>query len=53
MSKWIVFYDRNGKELTAYTEAETFAGEREATAELLAFEHGIQPEKITTKEVER
>jgi len=29
----------------------TLAGDR--TIELLAFEHGIQPEEITTKEVER
>lgn len=53
MRKWIVFYDSKGKEIAAYTQAETFAGEREATAELLAFEHGIQPEEITAKEVER
>lgn len=53
MSKWIVFYDSNGKELAAYTKAETFEGERKATAELLAFENGIQPEEITVKEVER
>ena len=53
MSKWIVFYDSEGKELAAYTEAGTFAGEREATADLLAFEHGIPPEEITTKEEER
>ncbi len=31
----------------------TIGGEREATTELLAFEHGIQPEEITAKEVER
>jgi hypothetical protein len=53
MKKWIVFYDNNGKELTAYTQAETFAGEQKATAELLAFEHGIRPEEITAKEVKR
>lgn len=53
MRKWIVFYDGKGKELAAYTEAETFAGELKATTDLLAFEHGIQPEEITTKEVER
>jgi len=53
MSKWIAFYDSNGKELAAYTEAGTFEGERQATAELLAFEHGVQPEEITAKEVER
>lgn len=53
MRKWIVFYDSKGKELAAYTEAETFEGEQKATAELLAFEHGIRPEEITAKEVER
>lgn len=53
MRKWIVFCDSKGKELAAYTEAGTFDGEQKATAELLAFEHGIQPEEVTTKEVER
>ena len=53
MIKWIVFYDSKGKELAAYTEVGTFSGERGATAELLAFENGIQPEEITVKEVER
>jgi hypothetical protein len=53
MSKWIVFYDSKGKELAAYTEAGTFEGERQATAELLAFEQGIPAEEITAKEVER
>ena len=53
MRKWIVFCDSKGKELAAYTEAGTFAGEQEATVELLAFEHGLQPEEITTKEEER
>jgi hypothetical protein len=52
MRKWIVFYG-GGKELAAYTEAETFPGERDATAELLAFEHGVQLEEITVKEEER
>jgi|GEM_PF-3523369 len=53
MEKWTVFYDGKGKELAAYTQAETFAGEQKATTELLAFEYGIQPEEITTEEVER
>jgi hypothetical protein len=53
MRKWIVFCDSKGKELAAYTEAGTFAGEQESTAELLAFENGIQLEEITIKEVER
>ena len=52
MRKWIVFYG-GGKELAAYTEAETFPGERDATAELLAFEHRVQLEEITVKEEER
>lgn len=53
MKKWIVFYDSKGNELAAYTQAETFAGEQEATTALLAFENKIQPEEITIKEVER
>lgn len=53
MRKWIVFYDSRGQELAAYTKAETFEGEWESTKALLAFEHGIQPEEITAKEVER
>lgn len=53
MREWIVFYDSYGKELAAYTKVETFEGERKATAELLAFENGIQPEEITIKEVKR
>lgn len=42
-----------GKELAAYTEAGTFAGEREDTVNLLTFENGISPEEITIKEVHR
>ena len=53
MKKWIVFYNSKGEQLAAYTQAETFVGEQKATTELLAFEHGIQPEEITAKEVER
>lgn len=53
MSKWIVFYDSEGKELAAYTETGTFAGERKATADLLSFEHGIPTHEIIIKEEER
>lgn len=53
MSKWIVFYDRDGTELAAYTESGTFAGELRATADLLAFEHRIPVDEITVKLEER
>lgn len=43
--KWKVFY-HNGKELCAYTMAETFTGEEEATKELLSYEKGINIEDI-------
>jgi hypothetical protein len=50
---WIVFYDSKGKELAAYTEDGTFAGELKATADLLAFECGIPAEEIVIREEER
>lgn len=46
---WVVFYDKNGKELSAYTMRGTFADERKATIELLAAEKGIPEEDINTK----
>lgn len=46
---WVVFKDKDtGRELCAYTIRGTFEGERAATIELLAFENGINPERITT-----
>jgi hypothetical protein len=53
MSKWIVFYDNAGSELVAYTAADEFAGERKATAELLAYERDIPISVIIIKEEER
>lgn len=53
MRRWIVFYDSTGKELAAYTEKGTFAGERQATADLLAHEHGISADEIIIKEEDR
>lgn len=53
MKKWVVFCDNKGKELAAYTAVGTFPGEQEATVSLLAFEHGIKPEEINIKIVER
>lgn len=47
MEKWEVFRDREtGQELCAYTIRGTFPGERAATVELLAAEHGIPQEQI-------
>lgn len=44
---WVVFTDPAGKELCAYTAEETFAGEMQATKELLAAEHNIAVEDIS------
>lgn len=50
MEEYIVFY-HGKKELAAYTLRGTFAGEMEATKELLAYENGISADEIrTTKE---
>lgn len=46
---WVVFYDKKGNELFAYTMRGTFAGERKATIELLAAEKGISEEDINIK----
>ena len=46
---WVVFYDKKGNELFAYTMRGTFAGERKATIELLAAEKGIPEEDINIK----
>lgn len=46
---WVVFYDKKGNELSAYTMRGTFAGERKATIELLAAEKGIHEEDINIK----
>ena len=48
MEKWIVFY--NGKkELASYTLRGTFPGELRETAELLAYEKGINSSDIKVK----
>lgn len=48
MEQWAVFRNKEtGRELAAYTIRGTFAGEAEATADLLAAEHGITREQIT------
>jgi len=47
MEQWAVFRDKEtGQELAAYTIRGTFAGEAEATADLLAAENGLAPEQI-------
>lgn len=48
MEQWAVFRNREtGEELAAYTIRGTFPGEAEATAGLLAAEHGLTPGQIT------
>lgn len=44
---WVVFTDPAGTELCAYTLEGTFAGEMQATKELLAAEHNIAVEDIS------
>lgn len=46
MVQWIVFRNQNGKELCAYTVHSTFAGEMQATREMIAYENGIDPNSI-------
>lgn len=45
--QWLVFY-HGEKELAAYTLRGTFAGERQATIELLASENGVSEDEIRT-----
>lgn len=51
MSKeqWVCFYHPDGRFLGGYTLTGTFAGEAQATKELLAAENGIQPHEIKTQ----
>lgn len=44
--RWITF-NIDGKEIAAVTIKGTFPGEIKATAELLAYERGVDPTKIT------
>ncbi len=52
MEEYIVFYHKE-KELLAYTVRGTFAGEAEATKELLAYENGIAVQDIRTAHEKR
>lgn len=47
---WLVFSDKNGKELCAYTLRGTFAGEKEATIQELSREHKINANDIIVTE---
>ena len=48
--EWKVFYNRyTGEEYAAYTIRGTFDGEEEETRQLVAAEHGLDPEEIGTK----
>lgn len=48
MELWKVFYI-NGKEVCSYTIFGTFAGEEQATKELLASENGVNINDIIVK----
>ena len=48
MEQWKVFYI-NGKEVCSYTIFGTFAGEEQATKELLASENGVNIDDIIVK----
>jgi len=52
MEEYIVFYHKE-KELAAYTVRGTFAGELEATKDLLAYENGIAVQDIRTTREKR
>ena len=47
-AKWKVFY-LNGKELMRYTLKGTFAGEEQATKEMLAYDHGCSVDDIEVR----
>lgn len=47
--EWVCFYHPDGRFLGWYTVTGTFAGEVQATKELLAAENGIAPEDITMR----
>ena len=48
--EWVCFYHPDGRFLGGYTVTGTFAGEAQATKELLAAEKGIAPEDITMRQ---
>lgn len=49
MTKWKIFTNKDtGEEYARYTMDGTFAGEEQATKELLAYEHGISIDCIKT-----
>ena len=52
MKLWKVFY-LNGKELMRYTMNGTFAGEEQATKEMLAYDHNVSVDDIEVKVEER
>lgn len=45
---WKVFY-LNGKELCAYTLEGSFAGEEQATKEMLAYDHNVSVDDIEVR----
>ena len=51
-TKWIRFFDHNGKELVSISADGLFAGEIAATIDLLAYENQIPASTISFAEVE-
>lgn len=49
MEQWVNFYSPDGKCLSGYTVTGTFAGEVQATKDLLAAESGIAQEDIKVR----
>ena len=47
--QWLVFYGPSGDKLGGYTLEGSFPGEYENMLELLAHDHGIKPDSITTE----
>lgn len=50
---WVAFLLFGWEEVAAYTLRGTFPGECEETRKLLAYEHGVTPDKITVVIEER
>jgi len=54
MKQWIVFRNMDtGQELCSYTVKGTFKGEAEETRNLLAYENGLQVDRISITIEER
>ena len=47
MEYWVVFYDKNNRELCSYTIRGTFSGEVLSTIKMLAYENGLNENDIS------